>query len=93
MNIKFLNNEIESCKHNIEEAKKINDSKSQRFIKRTTAELGKLEARKAKLIREFNKAINFDNCHMVVEYLIEHDKVLIEALVNEYNAQIQFGEK
>lgn len=55
--------------------------------KNEAEELGLLD------IEALNNSVDFNNCHLVVKYLIENNPRLIEAIVNEYEAQIRFGEK
>jgi len=42
---------------------------------------------------KIHEAISFNNCHLVVKYLLWKDPKLMEAIVNEYEAQIRFGDK
>ena len=37
--------------------------------------------------------IDFNNCHLVVKYLLHKDKDLCEAIMNEFEAQMRFGDK
>lgn len=44
-------------------------------------------------IEAIDKHITFQNCHLVVKYWIEKQPELMEAIKNEYESQIIFGEK
>jgi len=93
MNYEFIKKEIESIEHNIKEAGNlgIQSTKVINYIKQQNKELKRLLLIRERSIRDFNKIINFDNCHFVVEYLINSNPKLIEAIVNEYEAQIRFN--
>ena len=95
MKYKFLKEEIESTEHNIREAKNLGlqPTKAMAYIKQQKSELKRLILLKEKFTRDIKKTINFDNCHTFVEYLISEDPKLIEAIVNEYEAQIRFNTK
>jgi hypothetical protein len=44
-------------------------------------------------IDKIDECITLNNCHIVVKYWRTKNPKLIEAIVNEYEAQIRFGEK
>lgn len=44
-------------------------------------------------MQEIDKNITFNNCHLVVKYWITFKPQLIEAIVNEHEAQIRFGDR
>jgi len=39
------------------------------------------------------ESITMENCHLVVDYLLKTNPELMEAIVNEYEAQIRFKDK
>ena len=91
MNKSFLEKEIDSCNHNISEAEKLPKSNHNvAYINKCKKELKKLNIKLDKVVETIN-SITFDNCHLVVEILISKDIKIMEAIVNEYEAQIRFG--
>jgi len=94
MDYKFIEKEINTAKHNLFEAQNQPLSKNNDiYIKEQLKEIDRLNFKVAKFEDEFKKLINLNNCHLIVEYMLHRKPELIEAIVNEYQAQIRFGEK
>lgn len=94
MEITRLKKELECTRHNLDEIDKLPETKKNlTYRKKQDFEISVLENKIDKEIKKFNEVINFDNCHLVVEYLLETNPKLMEAVVNEYEAQIIFGDK
>ena len=94
MKITRLKKELEYINYNIDEVDKLPETrKNLAYRKKQVRSISSLENKIDKEIKKLNEVINFDNCHLVVEYLLETNPKLIEAIVNEFEAQIRFGDK